>query len=83
METQKEGTALDPVCGMKVDAASANFTSSHKGKPYFFCADVCKKAFDKNPIKYLKPKGFVSRFIDRLAKSNEKTFGRGRPSCCD
>ena len=43
----------DPVCGMKVDEKKAAATSEYKGKEYYFCAVGCKKAFDKDPEKYL------------------------------
>lgn len=46
--------AKDPVCGMEVDEKKAAATSEHKGKTYYFCAPVCKKAFDEHPEKYLK-----------------------------
>jgi Cu+-exporting ATPase len=43
----------DPVCGMKVDEKKAAASSEYKGKEYYFCAVGCKKAFDKDPEKYL------------------------------
>jgi Cu+-exporting ATPase len=46
--------AKDPVCGMEVDEEKAAAKSEHKGKTYYFCAPGCKKAFDKEPEKYLK-----------------------------
>lgn len=46
--------AVDPVCKMDVDEASAPFTSEYQGKKYYFCAPGCKKLFEKNPEKYLK-----------------------------
>ncbi|MEW6034221.1 MAG: YHS domain-containing protein [Chloroflexota bacterium] len=46
--------AIDPVCKMQVDEKKApGGTSHYKGKTYYFCAPGCKKAFDKNPEKYL------------------------------
>ena len=48
-------TAIDPVCKMKVDEAKPAATSEYQGKKYYFCAVGCKKAFDKNPEKYLAP----------------------------
>jgi YHS domain-containing protein len=49
--------AIDPVCGMEVDERKAAATSEYKGNKYYFCAVGCKKAFDKEPEKYLvKPK---------------------------
>ncbi len=33
--------------------------------------------------KHAVKKGFISRFIDRLAEKNEKQFGGKRLDCCD
>jgi len=49
--------AVDPVCKMQVDEAKAQFKSEYKGQTYYFCAPGCKKAFDKEPEKYLKGEG--------------------------
>ena len=48
--------AIDPVCKMEVDEKSAPAKSEYQGKTYYFCAVGCKKAFDKEPEKYLKAK---------------------------
>lgn len=45
--------AMDPVCHMQVDEASAQWSSEYKGKTYYFCAPGCKQAFDQDPEKYL------------------------------
>ncbi len=45
--------AIDPVCKMEVEESNAAATSEYKGKKYYFCALGCKKAFDKDPEKYL------------------------------
>ena len=45
--------AIDPVCKMQVDENTAPAKSEYKGKTYYFCAVGCKKAFDKEPEKYL------------------------------
>jgi P-type Cu+ transporter len=39
----------DPVCGMMIDPAKAAATRVHKGTTYYFCAQGCAKAFDKDP----------------------------------
>jgi Cu+-exporting ATPase len=54
-EAGKGGTAMaiDPVCHMEVEESTAAATSEYKGKTYYFCAAGCKKAFDKDPEKYL------------------------------
>ncbi len=46
--------AVDPVCKMDVDEATAKFTSEYKGKTYYFCAPGCKKLFERDPEAYLK-----------------------------
>jgi Cu+-exporting ATPase len=48
--------AIDPVCKMQVDEKTAPAKSEYKGKTYYFCAPGCKKAFDKEPEKYLEAK---------------------------
>jgi YHS domain-containing protein len=44
----------DPVCGMEVDETKAAATSAYQGNTYYFCAQACKKAFEKAPDKYLE-----------------------------
>lgn len=47
-------TVTDPVCGMQVDPRSAAASSTYQGQTYYFCSPACKKAFDKEPTKYVK-----------------------------
>ena len=44
---------IDPVCKMEVDEKTAQFKAEYQGKTYYFCAPGCKKAFEKEPEKYL------------------------------
>jgi len=44
--------AKDPICGMNVDEKTAKFKSEHMGEAYYFCSQMCKATFDRNPIKY-------------------------------
>ena len=55
MKVWKEvsGMARDPVCGMDVDEQQAAATAEYQGTIYYFCAPACKKAFEKEPEKYL------------------------------
>jgi YHS domain-containing protein len=46
--------AKDPVCGMVVDEQTAAATAEYQGKTYYFCAPGCKKAFEKEPEKYVR-----------------------------
>jgi uncharacterized protein len=45
--------AVDPVCGMTVDVATAEHRSTVDGHTYYFCSPGCKTRFDKEPSKYL------------------------------
>ncbi|MBP2669214.1 MAG: efflux transporter, family, subunit [Deltaproteobacteria bacterium] len=57
---ESDDLPIDPVCGMVVDpmtARAANRVSEHKGKTYYFCADMCKQRFDANPATYLAKPG--------------------------
>ncbi|MCX8174166.1 MAG: YHS domain-containing protein [Thermoplasmata archaeon] len=49
-------TAIDPVCKMKVEEKEAKYLSNYRGKTYYFCAPGCKKAFDREPEKYIQSK---------------------------
>lgn len=46
--------AKDPVCGMEVDEGNPPARTDYKGQTYYFCAQGCKVAFDKDPEKYLR-----------------------------
>jgi Cu+-exporting ATPase len=48
--------AIDPVCGMKVDPATAKHRLSQQGQDYFFCSARCRERFASDPAKYLAPK---------------------------
>ncbi len=47
------GVAIDPVCHMEVEIATAKYTYDYKGKTYYFCAPGCKRSFSKTPDAYL------------------------------
>jgi Cu+-exporting ATPase len=45
--------AVDPVCGMTVDPATAKFSADHDGTTYYFCCGGCLAKFQADPAKYL------------------------------
>jgi P-type Cu+ transporter len=45
--------AIDPVCGMQVDPATAASSSEYKDQTYYFCSIGCKKQFDRNPEQFV------------------------------
>ena len=48
-------TAIDPVCGMTVQPATAAGSYEYQGKPYHFCATSCLTKFRADPTYYLTP----------------------------
>jgi xanthine dehydrogenase accessory factor len=52
VEVAAPATAVDPVCGMTVDVEQARFVSEHDGRPVYFCAAGCKRAYDSDPAAY-------------------------------
>jgi xanthine dehydrogenase accessory factor len=44
--------AIDPVCGMTVEIATARYVAAHAGETYYFCSAGCKRAFEKEPEKH-------------------------------
>lgn len=50
--------AVDPVCGMAVEPATAvgkGLHSIHAGRAYYFCGKGCQLEFDEDPGHYLDP----------------------------
>jgi Cu+-exporting ATPase len=45
---------VDLVCGMIVDEKTAPAKTSYQEKDYYFCADYCKEAFEKEPQKFIE-----------------------------
>jgi P-type Cu+ transporter len=52
-DVTKTTTTIDPVCGMTVNTATAEYRSFYDGKAYYFCSAGCKVSFDKDPDKFL------------------------------
>ncbi len=83
LDSVKSGTvmAVDPVCGMKVDPATAKFSHEHGGQTYFFCCAGCREKFRANPEKVLSapPKPMGSGLIS-LGMPSPQTGEGARPS---
>lgn len=48
-----DDVAIDPVCGMEVEIASARHVSNVEGRNFYFCCPACKRLFERNPQEYL------------------------------
>jgi len=44
--------AKDPVCGMDIDEKKAVAKVVYKDQTYYFCAEACKRAFERDPEKF-------------------------------
>ena len=69
-------TVVDPVCGMQVDPCKTELKADYEDKRFYFCAEGCLKAFEKNPAKYMsataaRKKGIWGKYLDRLNKSTD------------
>lgn len=57
MKNKKEGPmgkkVKDPVCGMEIEKSGAKGPVEYKGNKYYFCADECRKKFEKEPTEYM------------------------------
>lgn len=47
--------ATDPVCGMRIDPASAADSAEYEGSTYFFCSAHCATSFRADPARYPTP----------------------------
>jgi xanthine dehydrogenase accessory factor len=45
--------AVDPVCGMTVDVASAVYRSTFEDTTYYFCSAGCLARFEEDPVRFV------------------------------
>src|SRR5688500_406034 len=51
---------LDPVCGMRIDPATAAASTEHQGEIVYFCSNGCLGKFKLSPESYFKGTGAES-----------------------
>jgi xanthine dehydrogenase accessory factor len=44
--------AIDPICGMTVEIATARHTAEHAGRTYYFCCGGCRTRFLAEPERF-------------------------------
>ncbi len=49
----KPHVAVDPVCQMEVEVATARWIAEHEGETYYFCAPGCIASFEKTPAEFI------------------------------
>ncbi len=45
--------ATDPICGMSVDIAAAEYSTDYRGHTYYFCCAGCQHRFEQQPEQYV------------------------------
>jgi Cu+-exporting ATPase len=53
LELARASQAVDPVCGMTVDPATAAGSTVYEGRTYYFCNRRCLERFEADPRRYL------------------------------
>jgi xanthine dehydrogenase accessory factor len=56
-------SAIDPVCGMAVNAGESTYQSEYEGKSLYFCCAGCKQTFDRQPGKFLRSSGVAEEGV--------------------
>ena len=54
---EKKQLATDPVCGMRINPATAAGKIQYQGQTIYFCAKHCEQEFKKDPKKYVAKLG--------------------------
>ena len=70
----------DPVCGMRFHVTDKTLFSVREGRRFYFCCARCKSDFEADPRKYSGGRGRVNRWLEKVARANERQF-KGKPSC--
>jgi xanthine dehydrogenase accessory factor len=52
VEVAEPERAVDPVCGMTVEVATARFVSRYGDRAVYFCAAGCQRAYDADPTAF-------------------------------
>lgn len=74
-------TAIDPVCGMTVNTATAPAQAEYEGETYYFCCQGCARRFNADPERYrhLKPEADDVLALPAKRMATLVTLGAARP----
>ncbi|MBI4279079.1 MAG: XdhC family protein [Armatimonadetes bacterium] len=51
-EASPAAEATDPICGMRVEVATARHASEYQGVRFYFCCAGCRETFERDPGRY-------------------------------
>ncbi|MBU2454798.1 MAG: YHS domain-containing protein [Proteobacteria bacterium] len=67
---------------MDVSSENSDIIFTWNDHTYYFCAEHCRKEFEKSPETYPKKSAFfLKRWWDKYLKRLNKTTN-GKPQCC-
>ena len=49
---KRDGSVVDPVCGMSVQRKAAGQVTLLNGSTYYFCSRACQEKFSENPLRF-------------------------------
>ncbi len=52
--TLDEDLVTDPVCGMRLRRSDAVAQEDHRGHPYYFCTEACRRQFSEEPQRFVR-----------------------------
>jgi len=61
--------AVDPVCGMHVEIATARHVAEFEGVTYYFCCPHCRASFVKQPRDHIHPAAQTARGKDPVVRN--------------
>lgn len=70
-------TVFDPLCGRIILPTATMPKSEFQGKAYYFCCDLCKQLFDREPQKHAVKKVRQSTDAQRaVSQHSEETINK-------
>lgn len=75
--------AKDPICGMDVEEQGAEHMLHFDHETIYFCSAGCKESYVERTghNDSGSKKGLISRFLEKLARHNRKSYGNTPPKC--
>jgi len=75
--------ATDPICGMDVREEGARHILHFERETIYFCSKICQETYTQQSGKRKSSakKGPLGRFLEKLAKQNQKSYGDTPPKC--
>ncbi|HKK00979.1 MAG TPA: hypothetical protein VJ955_02330 [Desulfuromonadales bacterium] len=73
----------DPVCGMDVAEEDAHHMLIVEQDVLYFCSEQCRETYASRygVRKPTKKKGLIRRFLEKIAKGTEDSYGNTPPTC--